>query len=253
MASVAELWRAPAWQLSALTWAASRRELGIKIWGQPLQIKLQANLLKSRKNPPKRGKRDGSGSSDDVYETLCNSGQSGCTGGPGLGAPPWAGQVETRARRGPGRADNMRHSVARHPGPGHGTHRPLWTLRSETIVSRGASALLPVCWGTGNWLQWLKMKVWNIWNTCEWLCKAPRPVCPCFLCDFCDGDLNSAPAPLLRLLLSLCYKAGTCGAFVERGRIVICDARHRGGSDLLQRLTGLTRCDLNIPVTNKPV
>ena len=128
-----------------------------------------------------------------------------------------AGRDETQTR-GPGRADNMRHSVARHPGPGHGTHGPLWTLRSETIVRRGASALLPVCWGPGTDCcdsRWKFETFETLVN--DYVKLPPRPVCPCFLCDYCDGDLNSAPAPLLRLPRPLCCKAGTCGAFVERG------------------------------------
>ena len=85
-----------------------------------------------------------------------------------------AGRDETQTR-GPGRADNMRHSVARHPGPGHGTHRTVVnTEKWNYCETRGQCAASCVL-GTRNWLLWLKMKVWNIWNTCEWLCKASSP------------------------------------------------------------------------------
>lgn len=124
-----------------------RRELGINIGGQPLQIKLQANLLKSRKKSIEAWKKRRIGRSDDVYETLCNAVASSLwlDGRPGSrrAALGRAGRDESQTR-GPGRADNMRHSVARHPDTRDMGHRPLWTGRSETIVRRGASALLPV-------------------------------------------------------------------------------------------------------------
>ena len=69
--------------------------------------------IHGQKNPLKRVKRDGCGG-DDVYETLCNSGQSDCTGGPGLGAPRWVGRDSPDR----GRGGRQHETLSSEPEPG---------------------------------------------------------------------------------------------------------------------------------------
>ena len=113
-----------------------------------------------------------------------------------------AGQVET-GQTGAGAGDNMRHSVA---SESRGCDQEKWNY----CETRGQRCFLCSVWDPGT-LQSLKMRVWNIWNTCEsdyvklhaqsvsmfslWLLWRWFKLC-------------TTTVALLRLPRPLCYKAG---------------------------------------------